>query len=56
MATTVLAQPILGTDPADLPAVRAGTTYRYHVVDHNTLILRAVLKHEAAPELEGASA
>lgn len=42
-------------DPAALPVVRAGTTYRFHVVDHNTLIKRAVLEHDAAPELIGAT-
>jgi len=41
--------------PTDLPWLTpAGTTYRFYVVDHTTLILRAVLKHDAAPALEGA--
>lgn len=51
--TTVLAAVVV--DPAVPPFVRAGTTWRFHVVDHNTLIKRAVLDHEAAPALIGAA-
>lgn len=47
MATTVLAQPIPGTDPADLPAVRPGTTVRYSVDEAFRLHLEAVLNHPA---------
>ena len=47
--------PVL-VDPADLPVVRAGITYRFHVVDHTLLILRAVLTHDAAAHtLSGAT-
>lgn len=45
-----------GLTPTDLPGDRAGTTHRFHVVDHITLIRRAVLVHEAAPAPIGASA
>lgn len=38
-------------DPADPSPVadRPGTTWRFYVVDHTTLILRARLEHDAAP-------
>lgn len=41
--------------PTDLPALREGQTHRFYVVDHTTLIRRAVLDHGAAPALIGAS-
>lgn len=50
--------------PTDLPlptdlrpvADRPGTTWRWHVVDHTTLILRARMEHGAASALNGATA
>lgn len=44
-------------DPTDLRPVadRAGTTWRFYVVDHTTLILRARLEHDAASASIGAS-
>lgn len=49
--------PSVVVDPADLRPVadRPGTTWRFYVVDHNTLIKRAVMEHDAAPALNGAS-
>lgn len=43
--------------PTDVHPVsdRPGTTWRFHVVDHTTLILRARLEHDAAPASIGAS-
>jgi len=44
------------SSPTNLPWLTpAGTTIRYHVADDRTLIKRAVLKHDAAPALEGAA-
>jgi hypothetical protein len=57
MATTAprsLVLPLPPVSPTDLPVVRAGTTYRFHVVDHTLLILRAVLEHDAV-DLFGAT-
>jgi hypothetical protein len=41
--------------PTDLPGLRAGTTVRYSIDADLIPHLRAVLKHEAVPELEGAA-
>jgi hypothetical protein len=50
----LLARP--AATPTDLPgALPAGTTVRYHIDADLVPHLRAVLKHEAAPELEGAA-
>lgn len=46
---------IPGLTPTDLPGDRAGETWRFYVVDPNTLILRAVIQHDAAPAPIGAS-
>lgn len=48
---TALAPPAGLPLPTDLRPVadRPGTTWRWYVVDHNTLILRARMEHGAAP-------
>lgn len=48
---TVTLAPTPAVTPTDLRPVadRPGTTWRFHVVDHTTLILRARLVHDAAP-------
>lgn len=54
---TALLAPTPAVTPTDLRPVadRPGTTWRFYVVDHTTLILRARLEHDAAPALIGAS-
>lgn len=54
---TALLAPAPAVTPTDLHPVadRPGTTWRFYVVDHTTLILRARLEHDAAPALIGAS-
>lgn len=54
---TALLAPTPDVTPADLRPVadRPGTTWRFYVVDHTTLILRARMEHDAAPATNGAS-
>lgn len=54
---TALAPPAGLPLPTDLRPVadRPGTTWRFYVVDHTLLILRARMEHGAAPALNGAS-